>query len=86
LIRTDKRDTTINKIDKSRKILHKMLIFDKNLRPKPRTKIIPLFNEIKFNISLKVSTLVFGTSIYKHINLRKPKNSTRRPEPKNIKT
>jgi len=42
----------------------------------------PLFNEIKFNISLKVSTIVFGTFIYRHMNLRKPKNPIRRPKPK----
>ena len=32
-----------------------------------------------------MSTLVFSTSIYGHISLRKPRNPTRRPKPKNIK-
>jgi len=61
------------------KIRHKDVIFDKNQRPKPRTKRI--VSLMKSN-----SIYVFGTSIYRHISLRKPENPTRRPEPENIKT
>jgi len=39
-IRTDNKDATIKKIDKSRKISTKISIFDENLMSKPKTKKI----------------------------------------------
>jgi len=61
-----------------------MLIFDKNQSSNPRTQII--LSQMQMHIyDSKVFTLLFGTFIYRHISLRKPRNSKRKTKPKDIK-